>query len=135
MQKYCTKCNNPTNYTDSLPLYCSICGQPFAATVASQIKIEPIRVQKTPIKNKEEIWDEIEEETTLSFNIPIIEIEEIPKVQKQKLESIAFDKGHKEIINRPKMKKMSKREFEENFKEEILNKPSREISVGFNNRE
>jgi hypothetical protein len=142
MKKYCQSCNKPTDYADIPAKFCAHCGLPFAGTVASQIKVEPTPVRKVAkkieedtslsarvkrlrqeireIENNEEIIDD-DENTNTSFEVPELELEgglvfERPTV---KFQTVAFDKGNKEKIDRPKSKRVSLKNTIEEFKQEV----------------
>lgn len=128
MQKlYCSKCNCGTPYEDIKPRRCINCDELFAGAIAAQIKPipRPKAVAARPLN--EELEDEYQdhEETyetprrpKLEFDPNSIELD-IPQRPRIDGKSLAFDASPKENIVRPKLKKMKKKEIEEDFKNEL----------------
>ena len=134
MQKiYCSKCNCSTPYEDIRPRRCINCDELFAGAVANQIKIEPIPRKRVESRQKpldeelEEEYNNYEEDNQetqytrrpkLEFDASSIELS-IPQRPTIDGKSLALDKSPKENIIRPKLKKMKKKEIEEDFRNEV----------------
>jgi hypothetical protein len=132
-KKYCQKCNNPTEYNDTLPAFCAFCGNPFAGTTASKIVSEVPKTFKRPVKRIEAEEVEEDDEETIFEEKPDfgkLELElDIPQRPTIEAKALIFDKSQKENIIRPKLRKMNKNQVAEDFKRELRSvKESKESS-------
>ena len=151
--KYCQKCNKATTYSDSIPIYCSSCGKPFAgatiASIANEYELEeeqpvkPIKKQLSrrkpaPVEFEEELEDEIyddEEEESRPKpnrrNRPSINPEDLfeiklPRKESETLGNLILDQTERQTISRP-VRDQTKEEFLKEWQSELVKKPSQEI--------
>lgn len=146
--KYCQKCNKPTSYNDSIPVYCSSCGEPFAGVVINaiaseyEIEEEPVKqTKRTILRRKQKEVDfneelEAENDSELprlgkpnNFKITPEELfdeSSLPKRQKETLGDLMLDKSPPQIIQRPATPK-TKKQFMTEWQAELSKKPSQEI--------
>ncbi|MDO8609363.1 MAG: hypothetical protein Q7R95_02355 [bacterium] len=127
--KFCPKCNTGTPQLDLQIKFCSNCGYNFISASMPKIEIEQIK-----IRPKQSIARQIEEDledndgniSALEFEPPEIELD-IPQRPKLTIGSLAIDKSTKENIIRPKLKKMNKKQFQEDWAKDIIKGESKEI--------
>lgn len=131
---YCQHCGNATEFSTKKPALCCHCGVPFNST-ASTAKPAPVLHRPTflapprpatpvTVSNPMEVvleGDEgFEEEPQLqSAGENPFELAPLRKAPKEKFGTLYYDKGPKmDPIDRPKMPKMSKKKFLEEFSKE-----------------
>ena len=150
--KYCQKCNKATAYSDSIPVYCSSCGKPFAAvsinSIASEYETEeeaakpikrPLRRKPKEMDFEEELESEIEEDEDEiprrkpnkrnHFTVPPEELFEtsLPRREKETLGNLMLDKTAPQIVSRPAVEQ-TREEFLKEWQSELATKkPSAEI--------
>jgi hypothetical protein len=132
-QKFCPKCNYGTPQADVIIKFCSNCGYNFVSAsmpVANVCSIPPpTRVQKKTVarrlpESETEDEDAIYEDydaPNIQFEPPEIEAS-YPKRQSEKISVLATSRSPKEQLDRPKMKKMSKKQVAEDFANELRSK-------------
>lgn len=130
MKKYCMKCGSPTDFSLTKPKFCSSCGTSFEVGLAVDINIpskKTVNKFNRPLTNKIEDYIEDEDGFNDVKEVPnISEINcdyEVVKHKGVKFKSVIDNPipGASSKINRPKGKKMSKKEMQEfldNFKKE-----------------
>lgn len=121
-KKYCIHCNFANEVGENPLKFCGNCGKSFAG---ANLDIRPeITIGHKSKKNKQkEQYDEEEGEDSvndnkLEFDSPSFEIN-LPKRTAEKFETFAFDKGPKQKILRPKMKKTDMKHFKQEWINEL----------------
>lgn len=122
MQKiYCLNCGSPTEYSLTIPIFCSKCGKNLNDLGISLAEVTiPSYTNKSKISLNRHISvkDETNENTEIP-NIEKLEIEPIlPENRGIKLGVVA--KQGKTGFSRPKAKKMTIKQVEEVFKKEAI---------------
>lgn len=153
--KFCPKCNHGTQQLDVQIKFCSQCGYNFVSASMPKIEVQPTikyqereEIQKNPrpqsnrlnklrksTARQEEYYEDEDinndrEFVNLDFDPPEIELENIPTRPKVTLGNLAVDRSPKENISRPKLKKMNKKQIEEQFRNEVSKQGSKELGFG-----
>jgi len=132
--KFCPKCNYGTPQADVVIKFCCNCGYNFISASMPKIEIEPIKthprqIATTQTEENEEEYLETSGGTTLEFEPPELELD-IPKRPKITIGTLATDKSAKENIQRPKLKKMNKKQFEEEWSKDVSESKNKSKEIG-----
>lgn len=130
MKKYCPAegCSFANTYESEPPKFCQKCGYKFASY--STATITPLPVKSKLKKIVQEEYEEDEDiQSDIDFsNIKPFELESISNFRNtEKLGNLGLDNSPKMNINRPRGKKVSKKEFEENWRQEITKKGTNNV--------
>jgi hypothetical protein len=132
-KKFCPKCNYGTPQADVIIKFCSNCGYNFVSASMPIANIcsnpPPIRVQKKTVARQlpepetedEDVIYEDTDSSNIQFGPPEIEFS-YPKRQSEKISVLATSRSPKEQFDRPKMKKMNKKQIAEDFANELRSK-------------
>lgn len=131
---YCKHCNQPTDYSDTRPKFCSSCREPFVASLASftpiTLEVEggarnPAKRQTAPPpRSSAKAIEYTDEEEATGEPIESIRLEIEPlnlRRAKETVDNLIFDKTPKLNLKREgtvKGKKINKKQFLRDFQEE-----------------
>lgn len=133
MKIYCSSCKQPTEYISDRPKFCSGCGTPFQGSSNASITIvpQPILIQRPSRKRYVEVDEEEYEESNSNIdlsNMSPFKLDSFSNMRNtEKFGRLAEDTSPKMNINRPKGKKISKKDFEQQWRDEIIKKGSNNV--------
>jgi hypothetical protein len=127
MKIYCPECKQPTDYMELRPKFCANCSYSFSKASL----IQPIPLIKKKLNPKYiEVEEDYEDEDVVA-NIPTItpfQLESVSNMRNtEKLGNLGLDNSPKMNFNRPKGKKVSQKQFAEEWKQEMTKKGSNNV--------
>jgi len=132
MKKYCPAegCSFANIYEFEPPKFCQKCGYKFASY--STATVAPLQIKSKRKKVVQEETDGYEEEyiqSDIDFShVKPFELESISNFRNtEKLGSLGLDNSEKINIDRPKGKKVSQKEFEENWRQELTKRGTNNV--------
>jgi hypothetical protein len=126
-KKYCIKCSNPTTYENNPPTFCSFCGNQFSTLNIPNISSTIVKPKLRRVV-EQEIDDDGDDYVVDIPQIKTLEIEDLGNLRTtEKIAVLALDKSKPEVFNRPKEKKMTKKEFQEKWMTDMQKRGSQNI--------